>query len=680
MATARPPPLGMGSASQHGAFFNYMGMGQLPKGALSQLQNSDTANWMAGLSSPAGSASQRGQPAPQREQPAHYSAVPFPEPEPTWRQPPRQPSRQQSRQQSRHGADDQPLSGQPSAQEQLPSRPLSLPAITSPARGSGVYVEEPENVPSGRASAAADFGSSRLVPSASSSEDRPIVSRQSILSRGSRRQSPARGSGSAGLNDTGAEFWSDENSRKHHRRIKCTVDQAIEMIRSKITERMDGRAGWLRRAFVDFDTDASGSISPEEFIAAVEFKTALVFDEEVLRGVMDRFDDDGTGEINFNKFVRLVMGSSARDSTALKTGTLKGDASYESADSGNSAIMLRRKIRMGAKDIRRAFKDLDRNGSGLLSYEDLRYALHRMDIDLNDRQFEDLMRQIDHNGDGIVSYAEFLDFFHREDPGLGLKEIKGVTVDQAIEIIREKINVRLDSRPGALNRAFQQMDADGSGAIDIDEFKKALLMKGGLIFDDAILRKVMDKFDDDGTGEIDFRKFCTFVMGSTSRDATGIKTNIVDSSSTVESADSGNSAMMLRRKIRMGAKDIRRAFKDLDRNGSGRLSYEDLRYALHRMDIDLNDRQFEDLMKQIDLTGSQSISYAEFLDFFHREDEGLGLKKMTSVTVDQAIEIIREKIGEKMDSRPGALNRAFQQMDADGSGAIDIDEFKKALL
>ena len=60
---AGPSPLGMGGAPQYGAFFNYMGMGQLPKGAqlgaLSQLQNSNTANWMASLSSPAGSAPQR---------------------------------------------------------------------------------------------------------------------------------------------------------------------------------------------------------------------------------------------------------------------------------------------------------------------------------------------------------------------------------------------------------------------------------------------------------------------------------------------------------------------------------------------------------------------------------------------------------------------------------------------
>ena len=66
-------------------------------------------------------------------------------------------------------------------------------------------------------------------------------------------------------------------------------------------------------------------------------------------------------------------------------------------------MMLRRKIRMGAKDIRRAFKDLDRDGSGILSYDDLRYALHRMDVDLNDKQFDSLMKQIDYDRDGNAS-------------------------------------------------------------------------------------------------------------------------------------------------------------------------------------------------------------------------------------------------------------------------------------
>jgi len=36
----------------------------------------------------------------------------------------------------------------------------------------------------------------------------------------------------------------------------------------------------------------------------------------------------------------------------------------------------------------------------------------------------------------------------------------------------------------------------------MEEFKKALLVKAGLIFEDSMLRQVMDRFDDDGSGEV----------------------------------------------------------------------------------------------------------------------------------------------------------------------------------
>ena len=123
------------------------------------------------------------------------------------------------------------------------------------------------------------------------------------------------------------------------------------------------------------------------------------------------------------------MGSTARDATGMKTSFDESSAtSHDRADSGNNAMMLRRKIRMGAKAIRQSFRDLDRLGNGVLLYDDLRYALHRMDIDLTNKQFDDLMKQIDHNGDGNVSYAEFLDFFHKEDEGLGLTKVRVVAV------------------------------------------------------------------------------------------------------------------------------------------------------------------------------------------------------------------------------------------------------------
>ena len=392
----------------------------------------------------------------------------------------------------------------------------------------------------------------------------------------------------------------------------------MEIIREKINEKMDSRPGALNRAFQQMDVDGSGAIDFDEFKKAILLKGGLIFEDSVLRQVMAKFDDDGTGEIDFRKFCTFVMGSTSRDETGLKTNLVDSSSNVESADGGNSAMMLRRKIRMGAKDIRRAFKDLDRDGSGRLSYDDLRYALHRMDVDLTDRQFEDLMKQIDLTGSQSISYAEFLDFFHREDEGLGLKKITDANVDKAVEIIREKINEKLDSRPGALNRAFQQMDVDGSGAIDFDEFKKAIMLKGGLIFEDSVLRQVMAKFDDDGTGEIDFRKFCTFVMGSNKRDAASILDTQTAGRRDFVSADGGNSEMMLFRKVRMSAKGMRHAFRDIDTMGRGTIPMDDFQYVLHRYDINMGERQLKNLLRKIGASNS-SVNWRAFMDYFKQD-------------------------------------------------------------
>eukprot|EP01050_Picozoa_sp_SAG11_P010729 SAG11_NODE_1093_length_5906_cov_10.683313_1_plen_584_part_00 len=374
------------------------------------------------------------------------------------------------------------------------------------------------------------------------------------------------------------------------------------------------------------------------------------------------------------QFTQAVMDSKNRDATALN---LQVDNMSSSADAGNNEMMLKRKVRMCFRDLRRAFKDLDRSGDGVLTMEDFRFALHRMDIILSEQQFKELVRKIDQNGDGQISYAEFLDYFRQEEDQLGLTKVDGITTEAAIEMVRTKIGEKMDGRVGALRRAFQFFDADGSGAIDKDELKRAMMLKCGLVFEENLLQRIIDALDDDGSGLIGFRKFCEMVMGSKKRGGTGLQLQVDNMSS---SADAGNNEMMLKRKVRMCFRDLRRAFKDLDRSGDGVLTMEDFRFALHRMDIILSEQQFKELVRKIDQNGDGQISYAEFLDYFRQEEDQLGLTKVDGITTEAAIEMVRTKIGEKMDGREGALRRAFQFFDADGSGAIDKDELKRAMM
>ena len=51
--------------------------------------------------------------------------------------------------------------------------------------------------------------------------------------------------------------------------------------------------------------------------------------------------------------------------------------------------------------------------------------------------------------------------------------------------------------------------------------RHVLLMKANLVFDESVLVKLMEEYDDDGSGVIDYRKFCENVMGSHPDDAGG---------------------------------------------------------------------------------------------------------------------------------------------------------------
>ena len=63
-----------------------------------------------------------------------------------------------------------------------------------------------------------------------------------------------------------------------------------------------------------------------------------------------------------------------------------GRGNFISADSGNSDMMIRRKIRVSYKDIRANFRDVS-DAQGAISSVDLFAILARYDIDMTEEQF-----------------------------------------------------------------------------------------------------------------------------------------------------------------------------------------------------------------------------------------------------------------------------------------------------
>eukprot|EP01052_Picozoa_sp_SAG31_P075815 SAG31_NODE_35050_length_326_cov_1.810573_1_plen_88_part_01 len=87
-----------------------------------------------------------------------------------------------------------------------------------------------------------------------------------------------------------------------------------------------------------------------------------------------------------------------------------------------------------------------------------------------------------------------------------------------------------------------------------------------LEFDDRTIEAVLQDWDPDGSNHLNYRKFCEFVMGSSSNSATSISSTSADS--TVVSDAAGNSEQMLRRKVRENWKSLHVQFKHLDPGGT----------------------------------------------------------------------------------------------------------------
>ena len=347
-----------------------------------------------------------------------------------------------------------------------------------------------------------------------------------------------------------------------------SIDQALQLIRDKIRGRLTTGPSELRRTFQFFDRDGSGAIDLEEFTNALKLRCGLQFEEGLLKGLIDQWDTERTGELNFANFCAMVMDSKTTDSTTFG-GHLK-------ATKRESEQFIRRKVRQSWKELIMVFKRAAVGGE--IPVEDFREILQRTaEVRLIDEQFEELLTAISklggnsaasqHVGDtdleghhGKVKYKAFLKLYGKGSSfdKQVISTIRGVTVAQALDMIREKVRGRLSTGPSELRRTWQFFDSGGKGTITLKEFAKALRLRCGLQFEESLLGRLMDQFDPEKSGSLDFKKFSAMVLDSKNELVVGISDRAIMERA---SDDNSNSAQFIRRHVRDQWKDLIRAFK-----------------------------------------------------------------------------------------------------------------------
>lgn len=131
----------------------------------------------------------------------------------------------------------------------------------------------------------------------------------------------------------------------------------------------------IKEAFQVFDKDNDGFITIKE-LATVMRSLGHNPTETELADMIQQYDRDGSGTIDFAEFFELMM---------KKMNDIKLE-----------------------DELIEIFKVLDRDGNGLLSGQELQAVLALIGVTITDEEVEELIKQADINGDGYIGYDEFV--------------------------------------------------------------------------------------------------------------------------------------------------------------------------------------------------------------------------------------------------------------------------------
>ncbi|CAE7733723.1 CPK2, partial [Symbiodinium sp. CCMP2456] len=140
--------------------------------------------------------------------------------------------------------------------------------------------------------------------------------------------------------------------------------------------------------------------------------------------------------------------------------------------------------------LQKTFRSLDKNGDGTLSVEEIREAIMQQGLS-PPKALEDILQAIDCNGSGSLDYTEFL----------------AATLDQKVYMQRD-----------VCWAAFRIFDLDGDGKITREELGKVL--NGNSVqelFGARKIEKMIEEVDKDGDGAVDFEEFCAMMSTKASR-------------------------------------------------------------------------------------------------------------------------------------------------------------------
>lgn len=492
----------------------------------------------------------------------------------------------------------------------------------------------------------------------------------------------------------------NSNHAKHGSAVKlppAKTEYVLNVVQQKLEERLHVRHSTtntkkkLREDFRRYDADNKSGLDYQEFGAfLVGMGIKLRADE--LTALVAVVDTDGSEIIEFDEFVKLYPPIAGDESQDDENGGDNDDNDQDGDDSlrGSNAARDEKLVAM--------FSKYDIDGSGYLDYDE--FAQLMRDYGFSESDILRVIKQIDQDegasssgrrSDGRVSYATVVSVVQKRKLNLRSSPAKQHQAGAGTTPLHAQWVARVLQKHGSLEDAFCQHDADGSGELDHDEFRR--FMKHYGMKSDGTIDALIDEIDGDGNGTVSLDEFMRVFARPK-----------VSNADTQKQQTKARLAL-LREKEVLWIRDALReydsvqdAFRAFDRHGRGELSYPQFRGVMEQFGI-VDDDDVALLLKRLDVDNSGTIDLREFLTVFSEQRLPQQQKEKTTRTrgsvptkqptpkaaaLQKRERALQHRRNEEVwiqraSETHGSVRAAFEAFDADGSGTLDDDEFRQLM-
>lgn len=133
------------------------------------------------------------------------------------------------------------------------------------------------------------------------------------------------------------------------------------------------------------------------------------------------------------------------------------------------------------QEFEEAFFLFDKNGDGTVTCEELGVVLRTMGLNPTEEEVNDMINEVDGDGSGAIDFEEF------------------------VELMSKKV-AREDSEQDDLKEAFKVFDRNGDGTVSRAEFRHVMTSLGEALTDQEV-DEMIGEADLDGDGNIDYSEF-----------------------------------------------------------------------------------------------------------------------------------------------------------------------------